>query len=356
MHRHITGAQLHLIEHCGQMSPREPPDQVTGILASVCRPATNFLYEKPDMQSVFETGLKQVALVGFGEAGSLLGNGLAAAGVKVGVYDILVQKDGGQALLQGRAQSPGIHICDSLAAALEGAQVVISAVTAASAGQAAEQAGELLRPGQVFVDINSVSPETKLADQRAVEKSGADYVESAVMAPVPPYGLKVPMLLGGKRAAELAPALVAVGMSAKAVADRVGVASAIKMCRSVVIKGLEAITTESLTAARRYGAEDAVLSSLAETFPSMGWTETLPDYLISRVAEHGRRRAEEMREVAQTLVDAGVAPRMSEASAAVQDGLVDAMQAAGIAYDKSGVFSWRDLADSLAQHRKAADK
>src|SRR5690606_9163085 len=282
------------------------------------------LHEKLDMQSVFEAGLQQVALVGFGEAGSILGNGLAAAGVKVDVYDILIQSEGGRASLEGRVQSSGVRLCDSLAAALEGAQVVISAVTAASAAQAAEQAGELLKPGQVFVDINSVSPETKLADQRAVEQSGADYVESAVMAPVPPYGIKVPMLLGGKRAADLAPALAAVGMNVKAVADRVGVASAIKMCRSVVIKGLEAITTESLTAARRYGAEDAVLASLAETFPSMGWTETLPDYLISRVAEHGRRRAEEMREVAQTLRDAGVSPQMSEASAAVQDGLVDA--------------------------------
>src|SRR5690606_29622478 len=126
------------------------------------------------------------------------------------------------------------------------------------------------------------------------------------------------------------------------VATRVGVASAIKMCRSVVIKGLEAITVESLRAARRYGAEDAVLASLAETFPSLGWTGDLPDYLVSRVAEHGRRRAEEMREVATTLRDVGVMPDMSEAAARVQDALVDAMRDAGLRYEPARAFSWRD--------------
>lgn len=300
------------------------------------------------MQAWLKSGPRRVALVGFGEAGGLLGQGLAAAGLEVAAYDILVDEPGARALLAARTEAAGVRLCDTLAEALREAQLVISAVTAAAAAQAALDAGRLLRPGQVFLDINSVSPETKRADQRAIEAGGADYVEAAVMAPVPPYGLKVPMLLGGRRAADLAPRLTALGMNARAVAENIGVASAIKMCRSVMIKGLEALATESLTAARRYGAEDAVLASLAETFPGMGWTEGQPDYLISRVAEHGRRRAEEMREVAATLRDAGVAPTMSEASAQVQDALVDAMQAAGIAYDRGRPFSWRELADGLA--------
>src|SRR5690606_13056548 len=100
----------------------------------------------------------------------------------------------------------------------------------------------------VFLDINSVSPDVKRADEAAVERSGADYVEAAVMAPVPPYGLKVPMLLGGKKAGDVADALKALGMNTRFAASEVGVASAVKMCRSVMIKGLEALTVESLTA------------------------------------------------------------------------------------------------------------
>jgi 3-hydroxyisobutyrate dehydrogenase-like beta-hydroxyacid dehydrogenase len=169
------------------------------------------------------------------------------------------------------------------------------------------------------------------------------------MAPVPPQRLKVPMLLGGRRAAELTPALQALGMNATFLSADVGVASAVKMCRSVVIKGLEALAVESMLAARRFGAEKEVLASLQGTFPQMGWQDKLPDYLISRVAEHGRRRAAEMREVAHTLEDVGVEPTMARATAARQDALIDAMAAHGIPYPHGEAFSWRWLADALAK-------
>jgi 3-hydroxyisobutyrate dehydrogenase-like beta-hydroxyacid dehydrogenase len=175
------------------------------------------------------------------------------------------------------------------------------------------------------------------------------------MAPVPPLGLAVPMLLGGARAAELAPALNALGFSARAVSGEVGGASAIKMCRSVVIKGIEALAVESLLAARHYGAEDAVLASLAATFPSMGWEQSQPDYLVSRVAEHGRRRAAELREVARTVRAAGLEPYMADAIARRQDALVDDMLAAGIAFERQAPFSWRQLADGLARHPRRGE-
>jgi 3-hydroxyisobutyrate dehydrogenase-like beta-hydroxyacid dehydrogenase len=200
----------------------------------------------------------------------------------------------------------------------------------------------------VLLDINSVSPAKKLSNAALVEAAGADYVEAAVMAPVPPQRLRVPMLLGGKRAGTLAAELRNVGMSTTALSEQIGVASAVKMCRSIVIKGLEALTVESMLAARRFGAEREVLESLNGTFPSMGWTGQLPDYLISRVAEHGRRRAAEMREVARTLQDVDVEPTMALATAARQDWLVDAMTAGGLTYSSLiSPFSWRELADSL---------
>jgi 3-hydroxyisobutyrate dehydrogenase-like beta-hydroxyacid dehydrogenase len=205
-----------------------------------------------------------------------------------------------------------------------------------------------MRAGQIFLDINSCSPATKRSNSQAVQSSGADYVEAAVMAPVPPQRLKVPMLLGGRRAAELAPVLCGLGMNAAFISDEIGVASAVKMCRSVVIKGLEALAIESMLAARRFGAEKEVLASLQGTFPGMGWQDKLPDYLISRVAEHGRRRAAEMREVAQTLEGVGVEPTMALATAARQDALIDAMTSLGVSYPHGQPFSWRWLADALA--------
>lgn len=287
------------------------------------------------------------ALIGFGEAGGILGQELAARGCSVRSYDILLDGEASRPAMLARMQSASVQPASTLAGALAGAQYILSAVTADSAAAVAHDAAPHLAPGQVFLDINSVSPETKRSNAAAIDAGGGDYVDVAVMAPVPPKRLAVPLLLSGARAAELSAVLAALGFSPHAVGSEVGKASAIKMCRSVVIKGLEALAVESLFTARRYGAEDAVLASLAASFPGMGWDAHQPDYLISRVAEHGRRRAAELREVAATVRTAGLMPLMSEAIAERQDTLIDQMQAAGIGYDPATPFSWRELADRL---------
>lgn len=294
-----------------------------------------------------EISTRSIAIIGFGEAGSILGAELAALGLQVTTYDILLDSVGSRAAVEARAHAAGVRVAQAHSAAVQGATLIVSAVTASSAADVAAQAASHIGAGQVFLDINSVSPATKRSNAHLIEQAGADYVEAAVMAPVPPQRLKVPMLLGGRRAAEMAQVLSGLGMNTTAIADRIGVAAAVKMCRSIMIKGLEALTVECLLAARRFGAEAEVLASLNGTYPDMGWLESLPDYLISRVAEHGRRRAAEMREVGQTLADVGLQPTMALATAARQDGLIDAMAARGIGYPRHEPFSWRALADAL---------
>jgi 3-hydroxyisobutyrate dehydrogenase-like beta-hydroxyacid dehydrogenase len=176
------------------------------------------------------------------------------------------------------------------------------------------------------------------------------------MAPVSPQRLKVPMLLGGADSARAAERLTAIGMNVKPISDRVGVASAIKMCRSIIIKGLEAIMVESMFTARRYGAEKHVLESLAATYPHMGWTDTLPNYLISRVAEHGKRRAAEMREAAQAVADAGLEPITALATAHRQDWLAQAISEFSLAVPPGQGFAWEELADALANSYLAEQK
>ena len=171
-----------------------------------------------------------------------------------------------------KAKSANVRPCDTLEQAVHGADLVISAVTASSAVAVAVSAAPFLRAGQIYLDINSVSPDTKLEIARTLNESPATFVEAAVMAAVAPQRLKVPMLLGGAHAATAAERLHAIGMNVKPISDRIGVASAIKMCRSIIIKGLEAITVESMFTARRYGAEKQVLDSLAATYPDMGWS------------------------------------------------------------------------------------
>jgi 3-hydroxyisobutyrate dehydrogenase-like beta-hydroxyacid dehydrogenase len=182
-----------------------------------------------------------------------------------------------------------------------------------------------------------------------IDGAGGRFVESAVMTSIPPFGIKVPMLLGGAHAAELRNLLAPLGFAMEVASNDVGIASAIKMCRSVMIKGLEALVTESFTAARAYGVEDRVLASLHETFPTLDW-ETLGSYLMSRSALHGKRRAEEMREVAVTVREAGLEPWMASATAERQDWM--GRQKGPLGLDKLGKdANWREYADKLLENR-----
>jgi 3-hydroxyisobutyrate dehydrogenase-like beta-hydroxyacid dehydrogenase len=306
--------------------------------------------------------IERIAIIGFGEAGGIFGLDFSKKGLKVAVTDILLRERNSRAAMLERAQRARVSPHESYEGAIRDANLVISAVTSSASVDAAAEAASLLRPGQIYLDINSVSPGKKREIARIIEQSNAEFVEAAVMAPVSPQRLKVPMLLGGAHAAHTAERLCSIGMNAKAVSDRIGVASAIKMCRSVLIKGIEALAVECLFAARRYGAEKEVLASLDATYPSMGWNNELPDYLVSRVAQHGRRRAAEMREVAEALKDVQVEPLMALATAARQDWLVDETAKGGIPFEP-GTFSWIDLADrirresqtNLQVHTKSSD-
>ena len=133
------------------------------------------------------------------------------------------------------------------------------------------------------------------------------------MAPAPPYGHKVPMLVGGAGGAEFVERMTPFGMRMEFTSDKVGEAAATKMCRSIIVKGMEALLTECVLGASRYGAEERVFRSLGETFPGLDWAE-MATYMVGRVVVHGERRAREMEEVAETLRSSGVDPIMAEAT------------------------------------------
>lgn len=289
---------------------------------------------------------RRIALIGFGEVGGLFAEGLIASGRHdVSAYDILMDGAAKRALY-GKARALGVEACASAADAARNAPIIISAVTAAAARDVAGAAAGFLRPGQIFLDVNSVAPDTKRASAAAIERSGADYVEAAIMAPVAPYGLKVPILLGGRQAAALKAMLDPAGMTIEVAAVEIGRASAIKMCRSIMIKGIEALTVECLLTARHYGVEDDIIASLDKSYPQMGWTRQA-GYLIGRVVQHGRRRAAEMREAADTVADAGLAPLMASATAERQDWVADRVAERPV-LRTAAETDWRNTLDTLA--------
>jgi 3-hydroxyisobutyrate dehydrogenase-like beta-hydroxyacid dehydrogenase len=295
--------------------------------------------------------LERIGLVGYGEVGKIFCAGLKPQAARVAAWDLKFAHAELADTERGHAREHGVHACASLRELCEASDLVISAVTASNTLAVAQEAAPSLRPGTVFLDLNSASPGTKQQAAALVDERGAHYVEAGVMTSVPPYGIQVPMLLGGAKAGELAELLAAWGMDAKAVSEKLGVASAIKMCRSVMIKGLEALVIESYTTARAYGVEDHVLPTLRETFPSIDWDQQ-GAYFFSRVVQHGKRRAEEMRESANTVREAGFDPWMTSAIAAKQQWVADQAQA-GLFRDLPKGADWRDYADALLAARKS---
>lgn len=262
-----------------------------------------------------------VGIVGYGEVGRILAEDLRAQNVPVSAYDIKLDSDQAGAL-QEHAREHGVALAASHAELAAGADLLISAVTASQAVPVAQACAPAIPPGAWFLDFNSASPGAKQRAAALIDGAGGRYVEGAVMTSVPPYRIKVPLLLGGAGAAELAPLLVAFGFDAKAASAELGIASATKMCRSIMIKGLEAMVIESFTTARFYGVEDALLASLTETFPGIDW-EKQGAYFFQRVIEHGRRRSEEVREVAETVRDAGLTPWSAAGTAERQAWMAD---------------------------------
>jgi 3-hydroxyisobutyrate dehydrogenase-like beta-hydroxyacid dehydrogenase len=261
--------------------------------------------------------LSRIALIGFGEVGQILTEDLAAAGVgEIAAYDILFADP--ESIPSLAAARLPVRATASGAEAARGAELIFSAVTAAQDHAAAESVVAGIEPGAFYLDLNSCSPGQKRASAATIEAAGGRYVEGAVMTPFPPKRIASPTLLGGPHAEAFLAAAEGLGLSAQVFSLEIGQASATKMCRSVIIKGIEALLAESMLAARRYGVQEAVLVSLSDLLPVGDWPK-LARYMISRSLEHGTRRAEEMREVAVTVSEAGIQPLMSASCAERQD-------------------------------------
>ena len=259
------------------------------------------------------TRVSTVALIGLGEVGRVFAEDLQ----RIGSTDV-VAWDTAFALADStasrNASACDVRIAASALDAVRGAELVVCAVTAAHCVAAARSAADGLSAGVWFVDLNSSSPAHKQAAAAAVEAAGGRYVEAALMSAIGAQRLAAPFLLGGPHAQEFATEATRWGLSnATAYSTEVGRAAATKLCRSVIVKGLESLLTESMLAARHYGVEREVLDSLPNILPPADWQQVAA-YFMSRSLQHGQRRSEEMQEAAATVADAGVTPWMSEAS------------------------------------------
>lgn len=256
-----------------------------------------------------------IAFIGFGEAAQSIAGGLGGRnGARLAAYDLRFEDPAVSGILLERAAELGVEPLADMAG-IASADVVLSLVVGAATKAVAASAAPHLSGHAVFVDLNSVGPDTKASAAEAIATGRGSFVEGAVMARVPPYAERVPILVAGKRAVEVAERLNALGMNLEAVGETPGQASSLKMIRSVMIKGVEALLIEALSSAERAGVTERILDSVQETFPGLDWRK-IADYYLSRTFEHGARRVTEMTEAAETIESLGLNAPMSRAACA----------------------------------------
>lgn len=279
------------------------------------------------------------AFIGFGEAAAAL-SGTVPRG-----YDRKTDDPATREAKLADFSAAGVAACSDIAEALTGAQAILSLVTADQQRAAALAAAPHLEPGALFLDMNSVAPQVKREVAAAIEAAGGRYVDVAVMAPVHPARHAVPMLISGPHAEEGATVLRQLGMTkVRIVEGPVGKASSIKMVRSVMVKGIEALTAECVLAANTAGVLDQVFASLDASPPPARWAERA-DYNLERMMVHGLRRAAEMEEVVRTLDALGTGSAMTRGTVERQRAIGELRLAAPAGLSgKLDLLSRRDFA------------
>jgi len=256
----------------------------------------------------------KAGFIGFGGAGFGLASGLKGAGVEeIHFHDRMQERQPFSEVIAQRAAKIGAVQASSLAELLGRVDLVISCVTGAMALSVAEEAAPHLTRRHLYADVNTASPRVKEEVAAIVEAAGASFCDAAMMGAVPAYLHRVPILASGSGARSFHDAMTPLGMNIRIIGEKAGQASAIKMFRSIFMKGLLSLFVETLTATHHYGVDETVLASIAESLDGTPFLETAR-MQMTKGSVNAERMAHEMEEVISTLEELGVPSGMSRAS------------------------------------------
>ncbi len=261
---------------------------------------------------------QNICFVGFGEAGEALSGGFRPQSPVA--WDLKLLTD--TFTCRERIQRAGFQPASSLEDALEGIDWVISLVTADQAGIVCEQVCSSARSKFSYLEMNSCSPGTKRSNAKMVANAGGVLADVAIMSPVNPSRLETPLLVSGPSADDCVNFLNYFGYNASFCGPDVGQASAMKMTRSIMIKGVEALSAECFLTAQRLGIQPEIVASLTKSFDGLDWL-TRGGYNLERMSRHGIRRAAEMREVVATIQETGLSADMTRSTVEWQQRIGD---------------------------------
>lgn len=268
------------------------------------RKPREFLGKEETEVLMFDKGKEKIGFIGFGEVGCALSHRMKEQGGQILAYDKFPDR------ATRRAEEFKVPLALTMEDLVGSCSLILATVWPDAALDVAKEAAPLLGSGKIYCDMNSISPETTAEIQQAISTSGADFVKIAIMAGIPDRGFEVPLLAGGVKAEEVTTILSDLGLFIRPIGSDPRKPAAIKILRSVCLKGIVALAYEMVRGAEKYGVVDQVLDSASEVMSRESFKKIMGDWLAS-TAIHARRRAKEMEEAIETLEEAGINPIMS---------------------------------------------
>lgn len=290
-----------------------------------------------------------IAFIGFGEAAFHIAKGLKSEGLNnIVAFDINQKDEKIGTVIQKRAEEAGVRLADTLDEAYTSSKFVTSLTSASIALAVAKPIMSKLKPGQTYVDMNAAAPTIKSEIANLERADGVLFCDAAIMGPVPGNGHKVPMLLSGDGSNVFYNSFIEYGMNLTDLNVPAGGSSAIKMFRSVFMKGLPQLLIESMLPAYEFGALEALVDSLNDTIYGKS-LEQISNTLLGRTLVHAKRRSSEMKDVIATLDNMGIDSSMSKSTKEKLDQLAELHLADGIGVD--GDIDFKEVIGLLSEFK-----
>lgn len=256
----------------------------------------------------------KIGFIGFGEVGSVFSKAMQDNGAEILVYDILLSQKGGLETIQKRLQAAGIQI-GSVGKVVTNSEYVLSTVTTQAAKDVAKACTEYLKPGQVYVDLNSTSPSVKMEMCKIIQPSGVDFVEGAILGAVGATGPGTRILTAGEKGKEVAETFNNLGLNVSFYSLKIGKASMFKMLRSIFSKGLENLILELLIAGKRAGIEKDLWDDIVHFMTENPFDRVASNWVQTHPVAY-ERRYHEIVQVVETMQEIGVEPIMTSGTEA----------------------------------------
>ena len=265
----------------------------------------------------------KLGFIGFGEAAFHISQGLYEEGVRgIRATDVMIGHPVMGRQIRERAEAAHVELTEDQAELADWAEVLIAAVPSSHTMEVCLAVRDRLRPGQIYADVSASTPKTKQRIWEAVKDTGVLFADAAMLGSLPASRHKVPILASGCGAQAFLDCMVPFGMKISYVGEEPGAASAIKLIRSIYMKGVAALLVDTLRAADAYGVADPVIAALAETMDGTPFVPTM-NRLVTGTAIHCVRRAAELKGSIELLEEAGLNPELTAAAMHVHAGLED---------------------------------